>query len=138
MVCVLQASTQLGAPHAVHRLGQTFVPFPVFLEYIEGLATTTYAGAAYSLLEHNCNHFSEEVAGFLCGAHIPKHILHQPDLLPAPHRAALQHLLDSLVPRDDTQVHTSPTGRGTTCSTRSCYTLTRRHHPYPFEHILTQ
>ncbi|KAF9416929.1 hypothetical protein HW555_005845 [Spodoptera exigua] len=66
--------TQLGPPHRVERLGETFVPFQVFSDYIQGLSTTTYSPSAYNLLEHNCNHFSEEVAQFLCGAHVPKHI----------------------------------------------------------------
>ncbi|XP_049869511.1 uncharacterized protein LOC126369227 isoform X2 [Pectinophora gossypiella] len=90
--------TQLGQPHQVERLGDTFVPFAVFVDYIQGLATTAYTGGAYRLLEHNCNHFSEEVAQFLCGAHVPKHILTQPDALPPPLRLALQALLDNLVP----------------------------------------
>ncbi|XP_045772110.1 uncharacterized protein LOC123872035 isoform X2 [Maniola jurtina] len=95
-------STQLGAPHRVERLGVTFVPFPVFNEYIQGLATTTYTGEAYRLLEHNCNHFSDEVAQFVCGARIPKHILAQPERdLPPPLRLALQALLDKLVPDGD-------------------------------------
>ncbi|CAH1645251.1 unnamed protein product [Spodoptera littoralis] len=96
-------STQLGPPHRVERLGETFVPFQVFSDYIQGLSTTTYSPSAYNLLEHNCNHFSEEVAQFLCGAHVPKHIVAQPDDLLAPGaRAALQALLDSLVPQAQT------------------------------------
>ncbi|CAK1547369.1 unnamed protein product [Leptosia nina] len=96
-------STQLGAPHQVERLGHTCVPFQLFNEYIEGLATSTYAGSAYHLFEHNCNHFSDEVAQFLCGAHVPKHILSQAERdLPAPLRMALSSLLGQLVP-DGTQ-----------------------------------
>ncbi|XP_013192826.2 uncharacterized protein LOC106136737 isoform X1 [Amyelois transitella] len=92
-------SLQLGAPQQVERLGQTFVPFPVFAEYLQGLATTTYTGSEYRLLEHNCNHFSEEVAQFLCGAHVPKHIVRQPEtVLSGPQRLALQALLDNLLP----------------------------------------
>ncbi|XP_022830975.1 uncharacterized protein LOC111359613, partial [Spodoptera litura] len=99
----LQGSTQLGPPHRVERLGETFVPFQVFSDYIQGLSTTTYSPSAYNLLEHNCNHFSEEVAQFLCGAHVPKHIVAQPDDLLAPGaRAALQALLDNLVPQAQT------------------------------------
>lgn len=37
-----QGSTQLGAPYQVERLGTTYVPFPVFQEYIQGLATSSY------------------------------------------------------------------------------------------------
>ncbi|CAH0579552.1 unnamed protein product [Chrysodeixis includens] len=95
-------STQLGAPYRVERLGETFVPYQMFLEYIHALGTTTYTPSSYNLLEHNCNHFSEEVAQFLCGAHIPKHIVAQPEeLLPSAH-SALQGLLDSMLPRQQT------------------------------------
>uniref|UniRef100_A0A2H1X309 SFRICE_018676 n=1 Tax=Spodoptera frugiperda TaxID=7108 RepID=A0A2H1X309_SPOFR len=38
----MQGGTQLGPPHRVERLGETFVPFQVFSEYIQGLSTTTY------------------------------------------------------------------------------------------------
>lgn len=101
-------STQLGAPHRVERLGETFVPFQVFVEYVQGLAATSYTPAAYNLLEHNCNHFSEEVAQFLCGAHVPKHIVSQPEELLAPHtRAALQGLLDNLVPHSSQTMYSN-------------------------------
>ncbi|CAH0723065.1 unnamed protein product, partial [Brenthis ino] len=93
--------TQLGAPQQVERLGTTYVPFPVFNEYIQGLATSTYTGAAYHLLEHNCNHFSDAVAEFLCGARVPKHVAAQPDALPPPLRRALAALLARLVPDGD-------------------------------------
>ncbi|CAH2036871.1 unnamed protein product, partial [Iphiclides podalirius] len=99
-------STQLGAPHQVERLGNTFVPFQVFVDYMQGLATTTYTPAAYRLLEHNCNHFSDEVAQFLCGARVPKHIVAQPEQdLPPPLRGALTALLDQLVPAGDQTVY---------------------------------
>ncbi|XP_063825198.1 uncharacterized protein LOC135074755 isoform X1 [Ostrinia nubilalis] len=115
--------TQLGPPHQTERLGETFVPFQVFVDYIQGLATTSYTPSAYRLLEHNCNHFSEEVAQFLCGAHVPKHIVNQQEhLLSPPQRLAVQALLDNLVPHS-TQVLTCPstssTSRSTCCRRRS-------------------
>ncbi|KAJ0177512.1 hypothetical protein K1T71_007521 [Dendrolimus kikuchii] len=107
--------TQLGQPHRVERLGDTFVPFEVFVDYIQGLATTTYTPSAYNLLQHNCNHFTDEVAQFLCGVHIPKHILEQPEELLNPNqRSAVQTLLDQLVP-------------GGTGATQSLYTNGVRH-----------
>ncbi|KAJ2939842.1 hypothetical protein O0L34_g18037 [Tuta absoluta] len=90
--------TQLGAPLKIERLGETFVPRQLFVDYIQGLHSTTYTGAQYRLLEHNCNHFSDEVAQFLCGARIPKHILEQPAQLPPPLRLALTALLDNMLP----------------------------------------
>ncbi|XP_022122046.2 uncharacterized protein LOC110997957 isoform X1 [Pieris rapae] len=92
-------STSLRAPHQVTTLGNTFVPFPVFNQYIEGLATSTYAGSTYHLIDHNCNHFSDEIAQFLCGARVPKHILSQAERdLPAHLRIALTSMLEQLVP----------------------------------------
>lgn len=40
---MLQGGTQLGAPHRVERLGDTFVPLAVFAEYMQGLAASSYA-----------------------------------------------------------------------------------------------
>ncbi|VVC90073.1 uncharacterized protein LOC126978780 isoform X2 [Leptidea sinapis] len=96
-------STSLGAPQQVEKLGTTFVPFQIFNDYIQGLGTTTYAGSAYHLLDHNCNHFSDEVAQFLCGARVPKHIVSQAERdLPPPLRLALTSMLEQMVP-DGTQ-----------------------------------
>lgn len=66
------------------------------------------SGDAYRLLEHNCNHFSDEVAQFLCGARAPKHIVAQPERdLPPPLRLALQAVLDKLVPDGDQVMRSS-------------------------------
>lgn len=93
-------TTQLGPPHRVQRLGETFVPFAVFVEYLQGLAGSTYLPSQYNLLEHNCNHFSDEVAEFLCDARVPKDILQQPEELLAPQQRDVLHaLLADLLPR---------------------------------------
>ncbi|CAG9136606.1 unnamed protein product [Plutella xylostella] len=56
-------------------------------------------GNTYNLISHNCNNFSEEIAQFLCGAHIPAEILELPErALPPALRAALPALLDRLLP----------------------------------------
>ncbi|CAH0397691.1 unnamed protein product [Chilo suppressalis] len=99
--------TQLGPPHQVERLGQTFVPFQVFVDYIQGLATTTYTAAAFRLLEHNCNHFSDEVAQFLCGARLPKRLAPHPAPLTPPQCCAPSALLDALVPPQAQAVYAS-------------------------------
>jgi hypothetical protein len=72
-------STPLGEPLRVLKLGETQVPYSVFIDYINGLSDSTWAGSAYSLLHHNCNNFSEEIAQFLCGCSIPKYILDLPN-----------------------------------------------------------
>ncbi|XP_071513882.1 uncharacterized protein [Panulirus ornatus] len=71
--------TILGDPDRVEELGESQVPYQLFLEYIFGLGEGTYKPAAYDLFKHNCNNFSDEVSQFLCGHGIPKHILQLPD-----------------------------------------------------------
>ncbi|KAK9703049.1 PPPDE putative peptidase domain [Popillia japonica] len=72
-------STALGAPLEIVLLGHTQVPYSVFFDYLNGLGEGAYAGCNYKLLTHNCNVFSNDVAQFLCGASIPKHILDLPN-----------------------------------------------------------
>lgn len=38
-----------------------------------------FRGPTYDLFHHNCNNFSNELAQFLCGTTIPKHILDLPN-----------------------------------------------------------
>lgn len=72
-------ATALGRPLKIEKLADTQVPYTVFIDYLNGLSETTFAGSTYNLLTHNCNHFSEEIAQFLCGASIPKYILDLPN-----------------------------------------------------------
>ncbi|ENN71084.1 uncharacterized protein LOC109544582 isoform X2 [Dendroctonus ponderosae] len=72
-------STALGHPKEVKHLGDTQVPYSVFIEYLAGLSRSSYNGQSYNLFTHNCNNFSEEIAQFLCGASIPKYILDLPN-----------------------------------------------------------
>nr|CAD7611421.1 unnamed protein product [Timema genevievae] len=92
-----QGGTVLGAPHRVVELGETFIPFQVFLDYVFGLGSTTFAPGTYDLLKHNCNNFSNEVSQFLCGKLIPKNILDLPDeILSTPLGQTLLPLIESL------------------------------------------
>nr|CAH7741560.1 unnamed protein product [Callosobruchus chinensis] len=72
-------ATALGPPLKVENLGETQVPYTVFIDYLNRLSETTYAGNTYNLLSHNCNNFSQDIATFLCGASIPKYILDLPN-----------------------------------------------------------
>ncbi|XP_011175248.1 uncharacterized protein LOC105207465 isoform X4 [Solenopsis invicta] len=71
--------TELGEPQRVEKLGETYLPYSVFLEYINGLGTSTFAPGTYHLFKHNCNSFTEEVSNFLVGTGIPKYILDLPE-----------------------------------------------------------
>ncbi|XP_039306532.1 uncharacterized protein LOC105207465 isoform X2 [Solenopsis invicta] len=75
----LLGGTELGEPQRVEKLGETYLPYSVFLEYINGLGTSTFAPGTYHLFKHNCNSFTEEVSNFLVGTGIPKYILDLPE-----------------------------------------------------------
>ncbi|EEB16609.1 conserved hypothetical protein [Pediculus humanus corporis] len=89
--------TILQEPHEIIPLGETFVPYALFNEYLQGLKESRFAGSSYDLLKHNCNHFSDELAQFLCGTRIPKHILNLPDIIrETPVGSTLLHLIEGL------------------------------------------
>lgn len=71
-------STAYGTPMRVVELGVTHVPQDVFESYLEEISPR-YTAETYSLLTHNCNNFSNEVAQFLVGTSIPDYILQLPN-----------------------------------------------------------
>ncbi|XP_015125419.1 uncharacterized protein LOC107047110 isoform X3 [Diachasma alloeum] len=94
---VRPGGTVLGEPERVEKLGDTFLPYSVFLEYINGLGTSKFVTGSYHLLRLNCNSFSDEVSSFLVGSGIPKYILDLPEeILKTPVGQALAPLIESL------------------------------------------
>ncbi|KAL1546672.1 desumoylating isopeptidase 1-like [Salvia divinorum] len=71
-------TTPYGTPIRTIDLGVTHVPKEVFEEYLDKIGPR-YTAETYSLLTHNCNNFSNEVAEFLVGASIPDYILNLPN-----------------------------------------------------------
>ncbi|KAH6767708.1 PPPDE putative thiol peptidase family protein [Perilla frutescens var. hirtella] len=71
-------TTPYGTPIRVVDLGVTHVPKDVFEVYLEEIGPR-YTAETYSLLTHNCNNFSNEVAQFLVGTSIPDYILNVPN-----------------------------------------------------------
>lgn len=67
-----------GKPLEVLELGYTHIPKDVFQEFLQGIASR-YSMLNYSLLNRNCNNFTDEAAKFLVGSGIPDHILRQAD-----------------------------------------------------------
>ncbi|XP_034939352.1 uncharacterized protein [Chelonus insularis] len=89
--------TVLSEPQKIEKLGETFLPYSVFLEYINGLGTSKFAPGTYHLLRLNCNNFSDEVSNFLVGCGIPKYILDLPEeILKTPVGQALAPLIENL------------------------------------------
>lgn len=66
-----------GTPVRVVDLGTTHLPKDVFESYLQEISHR-YTEQTYSLLTHNCNNFSNEVAQFLVGSTIPDYILDLP------------------------------------------------------------
>jgi hypothetical protein len=69
----------LGEPDQIIELGRSEIPYDLFMEYIISLGSSSYAPEKYELFSHNCNNFSNELAVFLTGNQIPRHILDLPN-----------------------------------------------------------
>ncbi|KAL1539591.1 desumoylating isopeptidase 1-like [Salvia divinorum] len=89
-------STPYGTPIRVIDLGTTHVPQDVFEVYLDDIGPR-YTAETYSLLSHNCNNFSNEVAQFLADATIPDYILNLPnEVLSSPMGAVILPMIQNL------------------------------------------
>ena len=96
-ICVARAGgTHHGAPQEVRPMGSTHVPRAVLLEWVEA-SRADFSRSTYSLLHHNCNHFSDALLRFLVGSGVPAHIKDLPqEVLSTPLGALLGPALESL------------------------------------------
>ncbi|KAK7338919.1 hypothetical protein VNO77_19553 [Canavalia gladiata] len=120
-------STPYGTPLRVVELGVTHVPKDVFEMYLQDISPR-YTPESYSLLTHNCNNFSNEVAQFLVSTTIPEYILQLPnEVMSSPMGALILPMIQNLettlksggvpqVPqfRPSTTMTSSPTASGNT------------------------
>ncbi|XP_009605724.1 uncharacterized protein [Nicotiana tomentosiformis] len=89
-------TTPYGTPIRVVDLGITHVPKDVFEMYLQEISPR-YTAETYSLLTHNCNNFSNEVAQFLVGATIPDDILNLPnEVMNSPMGALIMPMIQQL------------------------------------------
>ncbi|GMH02506.1 hypothetical protein Nepgr_004345 [Nepenthes gracilis] len=92
----LAGSTPYGTPIRVVDLGVTHIPQDVFESYLEEISPR-YTAETYSLLSHNCNNFSNEVAQFLVGTSIPDYILQLPsEVMSSPMGALIMPMIRQL------------------------------------------
>ncbi|KAK8650778.1 hypothetical protein V6N13_140404 [Hibiscus sabdariffa] len=85
-----------GKPIRVIELGVTHVPKDVFEMYLQEISPR-FTAETYSLLTHNCNNFSNEVAQFLVGSNIPDYILQLPnEVMSSPMGALLMPMIQNL------------------------------------------
>ncbi|XP_054155325.1 uncharacterized protein LOC128953828 [Oppia nitens] len=89
--------TVLGEPDQILSLGKCQLPYSLFLEYLFSLGDSSFAPVSYSLLDHNCNNFSNELSIFLTGRPIPQEIIDLPqEVLNTPIGQTLKLYLSSL------------------------------------------
>lgn len=89
-------TTPYGTPIKVVDLGVTHVPKDVFELYLQEISPR-YTAETYSLLTHNCNNFSNEVAQFLVGTSIPDYILQLPnEVMSSPMGALIMPMIQNL------------------------------------------
>ncbi|XP_027350419.1 uncharacterized protein LOC113861656 [Abrus precatorius] len=89
-------TTPYGTPLRVVDLGVTHVPKDVFEMYLQEISPR-YLPETYSLLTHNCNNFSNEVAQFLVGTTIPDYILQLPnEVMSSPMGALILPMIQNL------------------------------------------
>ncbi|GAA5941745.1 uncharacterized protein JCM15063_002659 [Sporobolomyces koalae] len=89
-------TTHHGAPRKRIAMGDTQLDRDTFFEYIEGMRET-YKAERYHLLEFNCNHFTNDVIGFLNGRSIPTEILDQPrELMATPFGQQMRPMIEQM------------------------------------------
>ncbi|GAA5956515.1 hypothetical protein JCM3765_003469 [Sporobolomyces pararoseus] len=89
-------TTHHGAPRKKLSMGETQLEKDTFFEYIEGMRET-YKAERYHLLEFNCNHFTNDVIGFLNGRTIPFEILNQPtELMATPFGQQMRPMIEQM------------------------------------------
>lgn len=95
--CCPPGATILGQPTKIEKIGETFIPYQIFKDYIRGLSESTFRGLQYNFIKHNCNNFADDLCQFLCGVGIPKYILDLPqEILSTPLGQSLSPLIERL------------------------------------------
>ncbi len=96
----MPGGTMLGQPLRVLQQGETKLTSETFLDYLRGLKQDRFRGDRYSLLDHNCNNFSDEVSKFLTGQGLPDYILDLPQKVKqSPVAPILAPLIEQATPR---------------------------------------
>ncbi|KAJ1653132.1 hypothetical protein IWQ61_006685 [Dispira simplex] len=88
-------TTHHGCPLKQLSLGSTQIPLDVLDTFLTSLGQQRYTAERYHILDHNCNHFSAEVAQFLTGQDIPAYIRDLPrEFMSTPFGQSLLPLLE--------------------------------------------
>lgn len=74
--CENAGQTPFGTPTTVEELGETELTIDIFHDYLNDISGR-FTFMTYNLINNNCNHFTNECAGFLVDKNIPDYILKQ-------------------------------------------------------------
>jgi len=102
-------TTQYGRPVRVISLGRTYIPDDIIREFIDDVRPR-FNPSTYSLLSHNCNNFSNELATFLTGHGIPEDIVGLPDeVLSTPFGQMIRPFIEQMERQQKSMYGTSAT-----------------------------
>merc|ERR1712089_20863 len=73
-----QGGTGLGDPDRIENLGETQLPYSVFLDFVLSLGENKFKAGSWDLVRLNSNSFSDEVCQFVVGCGLPKYVLDLP------------------------------------------------------------
>eukprot|EP00928_Gymnodinium_smaydae_P078994 TRINITY_DN63026_c0_g1_i1.p1 TRINITY_DN63026_c0_g1~~TRINITY_DN63026_c0_g1_i1.p1 ORF type:complete len:635 (+),score=150.12 TRINITY_DN63026_c0_g1_i1:128-2032(+) len=74
-------ATSFGKPTRTVHLGYTLWRQQELHEYVVSELKPLFHRGTYDVITNNCNHFSDRVAMYLVGRHVPDEVLHQPKFL---------------------------------------------------------
>merc|ERR1712243_182034 len=74
----VQGGTGLGDPDRIENLGETQLPYSVFLDFVLSLGENKFKAGSWDLVRLNSNSFSDEVCQFVVGCGLPKYVLDLP------------------------------------------------------------
>lgn len=77
----LPSQTGFGPPRRTLVLGRTLRQREELHAYIVDELKPVFSRSAYDAARNNCNHFTDRVAMYLVGKHIPDEVLRQPELM---------------------------------------------------------
>lgn len=92
-------STHHGTPAKVVEMGTTEITPSMFSEFLDSIRAD-YTAEKYNLLDHNCNHFTNEVCQFLVGKEIPSFVLNlSAEIFSTPFGQQFEPMLRSMASR---------------------------------------
>lgn len=92
----LPGQTMAGRPQQIIPLGTTSIDQATFQDWLRGV-NSRFTPSTYSLLTHNCNHFTSACSQFLLNTDIPSFIIGQPtEIMSSPGGAMWRPMIENM------------------------------------------